>query len=143
MHHRLLQLLALAFIALVILQSLLGGVLFWLNVGFNPHAIFTYYEKKSLHGLLEVITPHTLFIAIALMATLHFLSFIPTISDTIKRRSTHLLFILFICDQGSVFLIGSGLELFATLKLISFILFEITLGWICILIFRSSLKELV
>lgn len=142
MNPRILQLLALAFITLVILQSILGGFLFWHSIGMTPHAIFSHYENKSLHGLLEVVSPHTLFIATALMATLHFLSFIPTISENTKRIMTHLLFSLFILDQGSVFFIALGLELFAIIKLVSFILFELVLGWVWIIIFQVTLKEL-
>ncbi|MDD2356615.1 MAG: hypothetical protein PHX13_01725 [Thiovulaceae bacterium] len=142
MNPRILQLLALVFIALVLLQSVLGGVLFWHSIGITPHAIFSHYEHKSLHGLLEVVSPHALFIAVALMATLHFLSFIPTINENTKRVTTHLLFGLFILDQGSVFFIASGFELFAIIKLGSFILFELLLGWVWIIIFEKTLREL-
>lgn len=142
MHHRLLQHLALSFMALVILQSLLGGALFWRTVGLGPDQILAYYSDKSFHGLLEVTVPHTLFIGVALMATLHFLAFIPTIGETTKRRAAHLLFIFFIFDQTTPLLMAYGWELASYFKLIAFIGFEVSLGWVWILIFRHTLKEI-
>ncbi|MDD5717226.1 MAG: hypothetical protein PHW64_05425 [Sulfuricurvum sp.] len=142
MRERPLHFLALAFIALVLFQSVLGGTLFWRTIGFNPASILNHYHDKSIHGLLEVVAPHTLFITVALMATLHFLSFTPTVSEKIKRAAPYLLFTLLILDQGSVFMIASGFELFAYIKLASFILFEFSLGWVWILIFQKTLKEL-
>lgn len=142
MHHRLLRGLALAFVALVLLQSVLGGILFWQNIGFGADQVFAYYRDKSFHGLLEVILPHTLFIGIALMATLHFLSFIPTIRESTKNNAVHLIFILFILDQGSPILISEGWMPASYVKIVSFISFEIILGWIWFLIFRHTLKEL-
>lgn len=143
MHHRLLQRLALSFIALVILQSLLGGALFWRTIGLSPDQILAYYSDKSFHGLLEVTVPHTLFIGIALMATLHFLAFIPTIGEATKKRASHLLFALFILDQATPLLMAYGWNFASYFKLAAFIGFEASLGWVWILIFRHTLKEVV
>lgn len=142
MHHRLLRILALAFVALVIMQSLLGGALFWQTIGLSAERILTYYQNKSFHGLLEVALPHTLFIGIALMATLHFLAFIETISETTKKRFTHLLFALFLVDQASPIFLMMGIGGFAYVKLGAFIGFEVFLGSVWILIFRHTLKGL-
>lgn len=142
MHHRLLQSLALSFIALVILQSLLGASLFSRTVGLSPDQILAHYSDKSFHGLLEVTIPHTLFIAVALMATLHFLAFIPTIGEAIKQRAAHLLFAFFILDQTTPLLMAYGWDWTSYFKLIAFIGFEVSLGWVWILIFRHTLKEI-
>ncbi len=142
MHHRLLRLLALVFVALVLLQAFMGGILFYKTIGFGADQIFTYYHDKSFHGLLEVILPHTLFIGIALMATLHFLAFIETLTERVKKMATHLLFTLFILDQASPILILLGMHPFAYVKMGAFIGFELGLGWIWIVIFRHTLKEL-
>lgn len=142
MHHRLLRSLALSFSAMVILQSLLGGALFWRIIGLGPDQILAYYSDKSFHGLLEVTVPHTLFIGIALMATLHFLAFIPTIGEAVKQRAAHLLFIFFVLDQATPLLMVCGWELASYFKLIAFIGFEVSLGWVWILIFRHTLKEI-
>lgn len=142
MHHRLLRSLALSFIALVILQSLLGGALFWRAVGLSPDQILAYYSDKSFLGLLEVTVPHTLFIGVALMATLHFLAFIPTIGEAIKQRTAHLLFAFFLLDQATPLLMAHGWDWASYVKLIAFIGFEVSLGWVWILIFRHTLKEI-
>lgn len=142
MHHRILRILALAFIALVIVQSVLGGVLFWRTIGFSAEQILAHYQNKSFHGLLEVLLPHTLFIGIALMAALHFLAFIQRVGETTKKWATHLLFGLFFLDQASPILILAGLKWMAYLKIGAFIGFELTLGWVWILIFRYTLKEM-
>lgn len=141
MHHQILRIMALLFIALVVLQSILGGALFVVLVGWSPHDIALYYSDKSLHGLIETLAPHTLFIAVALMGTLHFLGFLATISEKQKQFFIHLLFGLFVIDQGSPLLINLGMDFFAYSKLGAFIGFECALGWVWITIFRESLSD--
>lgn len=141
MHHQLLRILALLFIALVVLQSILGGALFIVLTGWHPHDIVLYYAQKSLHGLLETLVPHTLFISIALMGTLHFLGFISTISEKKKSLFIHLLFGLFIVDQSSPIFINLGMAFFVYVKIIAFVGFESALGWVWIVMFRESLSD--
>lgn len=141
MHHQLLRFLALLFIALVVLQSILGGALFIVLAGWNPHDIALYYCEKSLHGLIETLAPHTLFISVALMGTLHFLGFISTISEKQKQFFIHLLFGLFIVDQSSPIIINLGMAFFVYVKIIAFIGFESVLGWVWIVIFRESVRD--
>jgi len=142
MHHQFLRFLALLFIALVVLQSILGGALFIALAGWNPHDIVLYYSQKSLHGLIETLAPHTLFISIALMGTLHFLGFISTISEKKKQLFIHGLFGLFAIDQSAPLFIFLGLDEFAYVKLVGFVSFEVVLGWVFIIIFRESLRDL-
>lgn len=141
MHHQHLRLLALLFIALVILQSILGGALFIVLAGWNPHDIALYYSEKSLHGLIETLAPHTLFISVALMGTLHFLGFISTISEKQKQFFIHLLFGLFIVDQSTPIVINLGMAFFVYVKIIAFIGFESVLGWVWIVMFRESVRD--
>lgn len=141
MHHQLLRLLALLFIALVVLQSILGGALFIILAGWNPHDIASYYSEKSFHGLIETLAPHTLFISVALMGTLHFLGFISTISEKQKQFFIHLLFGLFIVDQSTPIVINLGTAFFVYVKIIAFIGFESMLGWVWIVIFRESVRD--
>lgn len=140
MDQALLRRVALIFVALILFQSLLGGLLFIKTIGVHPSAIMGHYEGKSVHGYLEVALPHLLLISVSLMATLHFLAFIPTLSDSYKKGMSHILFGLFILDQGSPLGIMSGWELFTYLKAGAFIGFEIVLGWVWIVIFRHSLR---
>ena len=141
MHHQLLRFLALLFIVLVILQSILGGALFIVLAGWNPHSIAEYYSQKSLHGLIETLAPHTLFISIALMGSLHFLGFISTITEKKKQFFIHLLFGLFVIDQSAPIFVALGIDFFAMVKLVAFISFECALGWFCIVMFRESLQD--
>lgn len=141
MHHQLLRILALLFIVLVLLQSILGGALLVLVAGWSPDDIARYYSDKSLHGLIETLAPHTLFISIALMGTLHFLGFISTVSEKQKGRLIHLLFGLFILDQSSPILINLGVNFFAGVKLFAFIGFECALALSLIVIFRGFLQD--
>lgn len=140
MEHQLLRILALLFIVLVFLQSLLGGAIFILLAGWNPDDIARYYSEKSMHGLIETLAPHTLFISIALMGTLHFLGFISTISEQQKGRLIHLLFGLFMLDQSAPVLISLGIDFFGGVKLVSFIGFECALALSLVVIFRGFLK---
>lgn len=141
MHHQLLRILALLFIVLVLLQSILGGALLVLLAGWSPDDIARYYSDKSLHGLIETLAPHTLFISIALMGTLHFLGFISSVSEKQKGRLIHLLFGLFILDQSSPVLINLGVAFFAGVKLFAFIGFECVLALSLIVIFRGFLQD--
>ena len=132
---------ALMFIALVVLQSLLGGAVFTAIVGWTPQAIGDYYAAKTFHGLLETLLPHTLFISIALMGSLHFLGFIATISEQQKERWIHLLFGLFILDQSAPIFINLGFDFFAYVKLGAFFGFEAALASVSYLLFRHSLHQ--
>jgi hypothetical protein len=127
---------------LVVLQSLLGGVVFATIVGCTPHAIGDYYTQKSLQGLLETLLPHTLFIAIALMGSLHFLGFISTISEHQKERWIHLLFGLFILDQSAPIFINLGVSFFVYIKINAFIGFEVALTRVSYLLFRHTLEDI-
>jgi len=140
MHSVPLRILAILFIALVVLQSVLGGALFIVLAGWSPHEIATYYSQKSLHGLLETLAPHTLFISIALMGTLHFLGFIQTISEKQKQLFIHALFALFLVDQIAPIGISLGMDFLASVKLIAFLGFETALAATWIIIFRHTLK---
>lgn len=141
MHHQLLRILALLFIVLVLLQSILGGTLLILLAGWSPDDITRYYSDKSMHGLIETLAPHTLFISIALMGTLHFLGFISSISEKQKGYLIHLLFGLFMLDQSAPILINLGIDFFAGVKLVSFIGFECALALSLVVIFRGFLQE--
>lgn len=141
MQHHILRILALLFIALVVLQSILGGALFIVLAGWNSHEIALYYSQKSFHGLIETLAPHTLFISMALMGTLHFLGFISTITEKQKQRFIHGLFGLFAIDQSAPLFIFLGLDEFAYVKLVGFIGFEGVLAWVFIIIFRESLRN--
>ncbi len=141
MHHQSLRVLALLFVALIVLQSLLGGALFLAVVGWNPHDIVQYYAQKSLHGALEVLAPHVLFVSIALMGSLHFLGFIKTISDKKKQFFIHGLFGLFGLDQSAPLMIMAGFESFVWVKIVAFVAFEIVLAWLLIIIFKKSVDE--
>ena len=132
---------ALMFIALVVLQSLLGGAVFTTTVGWTPQAIGDYYAAKTFHGLLETLLPHTLFISIALMGSLHFLGFIATISEQQKERWIHLLFGLFILDQSAPLFINLGIDFFAYVKLVAFIGFEAALAGVSYLLFHHTLSK--
>ena len=135
------QLVALMFIALVVVQSLLGGAVFITIVGWTPQAIGDYYAAKTFHGLLETLLPHTLFISIALMGSLHFLCFISTINEQQKERWIHLLFGLFILDQSAPVFINLGIDFFAYVKLSAYIGFEAALASISYLLFWHTLDK--
>ena len=141
MHHQSLRVLALLFVALIVLQSLLGGALFVVVAGWNPHDIVHYYTQKSLHGALEVLAPHVLFVSIALMGSLHFLGFIKTIGDKQKQFFIHGLFGLFGLDQSAPLMIMAGFESFVWVKIVAFVAFEIVLAWLLIIIFKKSVDE--
>ena len=141
MHHQFLRILALLFVILVVLQSILGGALFVSLAGWHLESIAGYYGQKSLHGLLETLAPHAIFISVALMGTLHFLGFISTLGDAYKQRLTHLLFGLFIIDQCSPILIAFGWDFFALPKLVAFIGFEGTLAFTWIVLFKESVRD--
>lgn len=137
-----LTLLVIGFAILLVVQALLGGWLVYLNIGFTPSAIQMYYADKTLHGLLEVILPHILFMTVALVALTHFLTFIPILSEKKKSIITHFLFSFFVLDQLSPFGIASGVSFFVYIKLLSFLFYELGLALVLFILFQSVLYPL-
>lgn len=127
--------------ALLFLQALLGVVLFVKVVGYTPDAIFAYYAKKSIHGLFEVVVPHSVFITIALAGVVHFLYFLESVSLGVKRFFTNTLFVLFVLDQGSVFLILQGFMSAAYAKLFAVTAFLTLFGAIVWVVSKEALGE--
>lgn len=126
---------------LLFFQALLGLFLFVKVVGYTPDAIFAYYAKKSMHGLFEVVVPHSVFITIALAGVVHFLYFLEGVSLGAKRFLTNALFVLFVLDQGSVFLILQDFMFAAYAKLFAVAAFLTLFGVVAWVIFKEALDE--
>jgi len=106
-------------------------MLFDNNIGFTIESIVSYYlgdeEKfiasKSMSGILKLILPHTFVFGLFAMVILHFLVFT---KHRYKKSTLILIFLVFFTsftEITSPFMIISGFEFFAYIKLLSFISF--------------------
>lgn len=135
------RIVALLFVALILLQSALGATLFVRTVGYLPSDIAAYYGDKSLSGLLEVSVYHFLMIPLALIGSLHLLGFLGTFRSEHASRLIHSLFFLFFLDQLSPFAIAQGFHEAAYLKMVGFIGFAMGLAVLWWILLSHTLKE--
>lgn len=128
-----------------ILLLISAFMLFEQKIGFSVGAVLNYYQgsselyisPKSISGILKIILPHIFLFGLFGMLLLHFVFFT-------KRASTPLLVLYFITaslELFSPFLIVSGYEFFAYLKLGSFFLLELLILYILWILFESIVKR--
>ena len=127
---RYIKVLILLFLSLLVLLLLTSIALFAMKIGVEPQDIVRYYigdeesfiAKKSFEGLLETTVPHLFAVTTTIFILIHLLLF-----TKYKKYSTPLflgLSISFILDLTSGYFLMMNLSLFALVKFISFLLFE-------------------
>ncbi len=137
------------FLLFSFLLLLSGILLFEENIGLSISAISEYYfgseekfiPKKSIYGILKIILPHIFAFGIFIMVLLHFLLF-TSYKDT--KQLQILIWLSFISAFFELFsplFLLQGFTLFAPLKLVSFILMEISLLYGIYLLFNSLIKD--
>lgn len=121
------------------------------KMGFSYQGVLAYYQgneakfivAKSLGGLLKVILPHIFSFGLFIMIILHFLIF----TQISKAKHFHTLivvtFFVSFLEIISPFFIINGIDFFAFVKLISFVLLEILIIYIFYLLFRSISKSIL
>jgi hypothetical protein len=132
----------LLFSLLLLASSIL---LFDIKIGFSPQAVLEYYlgneEKfiiaKTPAGILKLILPHILAYGLFIMVSMHFMIFTKYKNRAIVQLLLYTLFISGSVELFSPFLILMGLHTFALLKLISFVVFELSLLLLFGLLFKS------
>ena len=136
----------LLFSLLLIISSI---ALFEVKIGFSTHAVVAYYlgdaqnfnTKKSFVGILKIALPHIFAFSLFLMVVLHFLLFGK------YKKSAHfkwLILLSFLSAFFEIFIpfgIIYTLEALAFVKIVSLILFELTLLYSLWLLFESIVYE--
>jgi hypothetical protein len=120
-----------AYMLLYVLAILLSGVwLFLLSQGVNHTEVITAFEKilsdpveKSVHGLVEVVTPHLFSMTALIFVVAHFLLFSTKIPKRFSLVVTAVLFVTALINIFSYFLISVGVVMSGWIKLISLVLF--------------------
>jgi len=120
----------LAFSLLLLGSSLL---LFDDKIGFSASAVLEYYlgnedkflVEKSWGTILKIILPHIFAFGLFFMVTLHFLLFTKYKKSKLFLNLIYAIFFVGFLELFSPYLIILGLESFAYIKLISFILLEV------------------
>ena len=137
------------YIIFSLLLVLSAVMLFNHNIGFGISEISQYYigneEKfiasKSWHGILKIILPHTFVFGLFAMVILHFLVF------TKQRYKTSTLVLIYtmlftaFSEMFSPFMIINGYEIFAYIKLVSFVTFLGTVLYTLWLLFHSIVYD--
>lgn len=116
---------------------LLGSslLLFDDKIGLSVHSVLEYYlgneekflAQKSWATILKIILPHIFAFGLFFMVTLHFLLFTKHKQTKQFQRLSYAIFIVGFLELFSPYFIIMGLDIFAYVKLISFILLELLL----------------
>jgi len=128
-----------------LLLVLSAYLLFDYKIGFSYQGVVDYYlgseanfiPAKTSSGLLKIILPHIFVFGLLSMVLLHFLVFTKL---RYKKSTLILIYMTFICallEMFTPFLILSGLEFFAYIKLISFFIFSALVLYVSWLLYRS------
>jgi len=137
------------FLLFSLLLLLSGILLFEENIGLNISAISEYYlgneekfiPKKSIYGVLKISLPHIFAFGVFIMVLLHFLLFTHHKDTKELQLLIWLSFISAFFELFSPLLILQGFTLFAPLKLLSFILMELSLVYAIYLLFNSFMGD--
>ncbi|MCK4974840.1 MAG: hypothetical protein KAR81_06270 [Sulfurimonas sp.] len=132
----------LAFSLLLIASAVM---LFEHKIGFSFNGLLEYYigneekfiSSKSLGGILKVLLPHIFVFGLLSMVLLHFVVFT---EHRYKKSTIILIYLTFITaalEMFTPFLIVSGFEFFAYIKLLSFWLFLALILYISWLLLQS------
>ena len=125
---------------------LLNFFLFFVKFGFLPSSVAEYYlgnpEKfmrpKSIHGIIEVVSPHFVAMGVYLFTLIHF-SFFTNLRRKVLWSSIVILSALI--DNLSGLIIRFGGEPFAILKIASFLVLNLSMLYLCFVTTRSLLKH--
>jgi len=120
-------------------------MLFEHKIGFSFNGVLEYYvgneEKfiasKSFGGILKVLLPHIFVFGLLAMVLLHFLVFTEHRYKKTTLILIYLTFITALLEMFTPFLIVSGFEFFAYVKLLSFFVFLGLVLYISWLLFHS------
>ncbi len=120
------------FLTFSLLLLISGTMLFEHKIGLSAQSINEYYlgnsdkfiPAKTATGVLKIVLPHIFAFGLFVMVVLHFLVFTKERNKTKTKMLICLTFITAFLEIASPFLIISGAEFFAYVKIISFILFE-------------------
>ena len=119
------------------------------KIGFSYNEVLEYYlgsEKtfvtaKTYAGTLKLILPHIMAFGLFIMVTLHFLIFTKKKRPTLYKLIIYMTFLSGFFELFSPFIIISGVEFFAYIKIISFVLFELLMLYTFWLLFKSIIYE--
>ena len=136
----------LAFSALLVVSAVM---LFELKIGFSIESILQYYigneEKfisaKSSGAILKVVLPHIYVFGLLSMVLLHFLVFTKHRFKTSTLVIIWTTFISGLLEVFTPFAIINGLEFFAYLKLLSFVIFLGLILYLIYLLFHSIVYD--
>ena len=120
-------------------------MLFEHKIGFSFNGVLEYYigneekfiSSKSLGAILKVLLPHIFVFGLLAMVLLHFLVFTEHRYKKTTLILIYLTFITALLEMFTPFLIVSGFEFFAYVKLLSFFVFLGLVLYISWLLFHS------
>ena len=137
------------FLAFSLLLMLSGFLLFEYKIGFSVAQISSYYlgnedrfiNPQTSSSIIKILTPHIFAFGLFIMVLLHFLIFTKKRNSKTLKTVIYLTFISAVLELLSPFGIINNVELFAYVKLLSFITFELLILFSSWLLFRSIVYE--
>lgn len=137
------------FLLFSILLVTSGIMLFENKIGFGVEEVTSYYlgnseqfiNAKTFSGVLKTVLPHIFAFGLLSMVLLHFLIFTKHRNTASVKNLIYLTFTSAFFEIFSPFFIILGADIFAYLKIISFIVFEILILYIAWLLFRAIFND--
>lgn len=135
------------FFSILLLASAL--MLFLTKIGFSVESITYYYlgneeafiQAKTITGLLKVVYPHSFAMGLLAMVLLHFIYFTYYKKQRIFLQLIFLTYLLIFIEIISPFILVLGIQLFAFIKLISFVLMFIVFFFLFWIILNSIIGQ--
>ena len=108
---------------LMVLMLLITGIwMVLLNSSSNIESLTDHYVKKSLYGILEIVTPHLFAMGTIIFILTHFLS-LKNKNSIFESKLTLTLFTVMLISNLSMFLISQTIVWVVWLKILSVLLF--------------------
>ncbi|CAA6801975.1 MAG: Unknown protein [uncultured Sulfurovum sp.] len=111
------------FFVMISMLLLTGVWMFVRHTSLSIAGTLSYYEGKSIFGLLETVSPHLFGMAILVFVLTHFFAIISGVEQQRFKLFSLLFFLCMLVANSSVFFIEEGSLFFVLLKLSSTFLF--------------------
>jgi len=118
--------LALKYFLIMTLLLLLSGVwMFMLNTSLSIEGTMAYYAPKSLHGLLDTVSPHLFGMGVIIFILTHFFAILKGVEqEDFKTFSVLFVVVMLVQNLSGFFITEDGLIL-SVIKLLSTLLFVV------------------
>jgi len=113
------------FLVMMLLLLLSGVWMFVINTSLSVEGTTTYYAPKSIHGLLDTVSPHLFAMGLIVFILTHFFSILKGVKQESFKTFSFLFVVILFLENISGFFITEGDVVFSVVKLLSTLLFVV------------------